>query len=197
MDSRERITLRLKESNEQDVLMGLYFGGVFTHLERELGADATAEIKKEVLGGQTPLAFFRYPVTRFMSLLKHALERSKRPISGDDAFLRAVGRSIAEHNLSSPLAKTVATLSGGNPHKILSLVVSPAVVMSVNSFGTRKSEKTGERSATQTLKRELLGASVYPGLIEGLLELMGKTKAHAVISEVNPSGSDFVMKVSW
>jgi uncharacterized protein (TIGR02265 family) len=195
MDSRERLSLRIQEATENDVLFGLFFNGAYAHLEAQLGNEAAAELRKRVIGDQSIVAFFRYPVVHLLELVRRALEQLGLPPGEDDAFLCRLGRTIVAENLNSTIAKTVANLGGGDVQKLF--LVTPTATMTVISFGDRKAEKAGERSVTLTHKRDLLGPAMFRGMVECVHELMSHTKVNITATEVNASASDFVLHASW
>jgi uncharacterized protein (TIGR02265 family) len=194
VDGRKQIALRIQEATTSDTIMGMFFNGALSYLERQLGTVAVVILQREVLGGEGIVTFFRYPVANLLRIVGRALD-FQRGSSNDAAFLHGLGRAVAQWSLDAPIARAVAMIGKGNPNGLLAS--APTAFMTLTSYGERKHAEKNARSATMTHKRDLMGPAFIAGLTEQTLESIAHVKAKASITPLNSSGSDFSLELNW
>jgi len=194
LDTRGRLTLRIREATEEDHLIGLVFTSALTYLEKKLGREPLEKIRKEEKVPESIVPIFRYPVTSLLKVLHRALAQHKA--TEDDAtFMEGLGRDSVATGMDSLIGKTITALAKGNPQSLLSSAAAGG--STATNFGKRQHEKTGERSAILRYQGDLMGPAYVTGILKGVLEDVCKTKATISASQMSPSGSDYVLEVRW
>ena len=194
MDGRKHIELRIKESTENDAIMGVFFNSTLSHLERQIGTVAVVTVQREILGGEGIVAFFRYPVRDLLRILGRALDFQRGP-NNEVAFLHGLGRAAVRGILNTPLAQAVGMLGKGKPNALLAS--APTAFMTLATYGERRHVEKDPGSATMSYKRDLLGPAFSAGLAEQALESLGQVRATASATALNASSSDFTLELSW
>ena len=195
LDSSEQVQQRRGALTPADTCQGMYIGAVLGMVTREFGAEAIDKLRVEREVPKTVVPFFRYPVSILLHVADGAahLLVKHRLLTYEDALF-AVGKSLIATYFDSPVGKTMVSLSGGNPHRILG--VGPAAYQATYSFGTRSYTKVGEREGAFKYQGDYLGAVMSLGIIKSGMEIASSVKPVVTVEDCT-SPTNFTLVVKW
>jgi uncharacterized protein (TIGR02265 family) len=189
----DRVNLqeRIAAATPQDTVRGLIFNALLTLLEERLGEEAARACDPARSGSRVD--FFRYPAADLLQLQWNAADRLEAQLGGvEPAFFRFGHRSVTKL-LESTMGKTLLTLVGGSPRKLMGQI--PGSYRTTVSYGERSVEWLGERSCRIHYRRDLFPVSFHLGLLTAGLEVTGAKKPRV---EGRQTGRlDLLCEVAW
>jgi uncharacterized protein (TIGR02265 family) len=138
-------------------------------------------------------ASFRYPVADLLSAVlawgRHEAVRG-RPFAVhlDEGALR-------EGFLTSPLGKTVASLSHADPHRFLAQ--SHGALRATTTFGSHRYARLGEQRARLEAEGDLLGPAWLAELVIGAIRGVCHREAQVQLVSTDADRVQFAIEVSW
>jgi uncharacterized protein (TIGR02265 family) len=163
---RNDLAARMAAATASDTSRGLNFNTVFDLVSDLLG-DAEAR-KLDPQGKARRVDFFAYPITEYLSIAWDAADRLEARMGSTEAVLRELGRRTVSGFLASLIGRTVFAMAGRDPRRVIS--AGPAGYRSAVSYGERKVEFLGERSARMTFQRDFMPAAFHSLVIETALK---------------------------
>jgi uncharacterized protein (TIGR02265 family) len=160
---------RIAAATPGDTVRGLIFNAAFQVI-RELGGE-TAMKECDPAGTGSRIDFFAYPVVDFLKLAWAAANRLEAKAGSAEKVFFAMGHRAGSGVLSSALGKTLTTLSGMDPHRLLTSTASG--YKATVSYGERTVAWKGERHAHFTFKRDFLVPPFHCGVFAGAVEAVG------------------------
>jgi uncharacterized protein (TIGR02265 family) len=155
-----------------DTVRGLFFSGLLNLVKRHGGELALRQCQqlladKRFLRGF--ISFSSYPATDFLRVA-HAASQVLAPQLGSlEATARQLGMATVRDFTHSMAGKTLLTLSGPSPARLLSNI--PSAYRAAVSFGERKVTIQGNKAAHITFKRDFLPLAHSEGVILAVLEV--------------------------
>jgi uncharacterized protein (TIGR02265 family) len=176
----------------QDTARGLFFNSMLEAV-RALGDEAALARCQEVLGGQSHVAFFNYPVTQLVRLSGVAMEELSGRCGGPGNAARALGRKATADFLRSAVGNAVRMMAGKDIKLFMSGVQT--VYRMAASYGERKVEWNGPTSGVLIMRRSFLPVEYHEGVLEELF-------THYAVKNVKVRGRetaplDSVYDFSW
>jgi len=182
---------RIAVATPGDTVRGLIFNAAFQVI-RELGGEAAAK-ECDPAGTGTRIDFFAYPVVDFLKVAWAAADRLEQKLGSADKVFFAVGHRAGSGVLSSTLGKTLTTLSGMDPRRLLASTASG--YKATVSYGERTLSWKGERHAHFTFKRDFLVPAFHCGVFAGAVESVGGKNVKASGSQTGFLEAEY--QVTW
>ncbi len=164
----DRIDLakRIAAATPSDTSRGLNFNTVFTLVTDLLGEGQAKKLDPQGKGGRVD--FFSYPIADYLTITWDAADRLEDRLGSVEAVFQELGRRTITGFLSSMLGKTIFAMAGRDPRRVISS--GPAGYRSAVSYGERKVEFQGDRSARMTFERDFMPAAFHSLVIETALK---------------------------
>ncbi|HET9555310.1 MAG TPA: TIGR02265 family protein [Anaeromyxobacteraceae bacterium] len=164
----DRIDLerRLAAATDEDTSRGLNYTTLFGLVRDQLGEEAVRQV--DVLGKGHRTDFFSYPVGDYLRSTWNALDRLEKTLGGVDGVLAELGRRTVTNFLGSTLGRTIFTISGRDPRRIVS--AGPAGYRSAVSYGERTVEWLGPTKGRMIFKRDFMPPAFHRSVILAGLE---------------------------
>jgi uncharacterized protein (TIGR02265 family) len=166
---RADLQRRIAASTIEDTVRGLIFNAGFAVIRDQLG-DAAAR-RCDPVGTATRTEFFSYPVADYLRMAFAAAEELETRMGGPDAVFHAIGTRAIQLVLGSMLGRTLVSLAGSEPKRLLSQI-HPGYRATV-SYGERSIEWTGEKQGRAAFRRDFLVPPFHAGVLSGALVGMG------------------------
>lgn len=163
---RTDLARRLAECKDADTTRGLNFNRLFEVVREKLGSDDARQCDPEGKGSRVD--FFSYPVADYLRIAWYAADRLEPKLGSVDAVWDELGRRTVTGFLGSALGKTVFALAGKDPRRLVS--AGPAGYRSAVSYGDRRVEWLGEKSARMIYRRDFMPPQFHRGVILAVLE---------------------------
>jgi uncharacterized protein (TIGR02265 family) len=195
LDSSEELQKRRARLTPEDTCQGMYITSVLSLATKEFGPEVARSLAGEREVPVKLVPFFRYPVTHLLALADgtaHLMSKQKAIVYEEALFL--VGKSLISTYFDSPVGKTMISLSGGNPHRILQ--IGPAAYKATFSFGSRTYTRKGEREGIFQFETDYLGPVISCGVLKCGLEISTKVQAE-VTGARGGSSLDFTVAIKW
>jgi uncharacterized protein (TIGR02265 family) len=180
----------------EDTFRGLFFTSVFDLVKKEAGEAGLKQCQLLLMDKRFQrsfMSFASYPAVDFLRVA-HAASLVLAPLLGPpEKCARRLGMATVQDFVHSMAGKTLLSLSGGAPQRLLGNIPS-AYRASVN-FGERKVTPQGDKSVLISFKRDFLPVPHTEGVILAVLEA-SKAKYPQVRSRaLSPLDSEY--EVSW
>lgn len=163
---RNELAQLIAVATPTDTSRGLNFNTVFDLVKDMAGEDAVKKLDPNGKGKR--IDFFAYPITEYLPITWDAADRLELKLGSTDGFFRELGRRTVSGFLGSLLGRTVLAMSGRDPRRVLAS--GPAGYRSAVSYGERKVEFLGERSARMSFERDFMPAAFHIAVIETALK---------------------------
>ncbi len=163
---RWELNARLAATTPKDQARGMFFNGCVNAVRRHAGEAAAAG-----LSSQKWVDIFNYPVSDFLVMAWPAIDRLSPLCGGREGALRRLGRQAVDDFLGSMTGKTLLGLVGREPRRLLSS--TPASYRAALSYGERRLEFTGEKSARLVVVRDFMPAAYHEGVLAAAVEATG------------------------
>lgn len=174
-----------------DTLRGLNYTTLFDFARVELGPKSPREV--DPLGKGERVEFFTYPVAVYLDAVWAVVERLAPRFGSADLVLQALGKRTVDRYLESALGKTLFSIAGRDPRRILS--AAPAAFKGAVSYGDRSTTFLGDRKALFIVKRDFMPSAFHRGLIHSALSA---TDAHGLRVDARDTGfMDSEYDISW
>ncbi len=195
IDSPPSLRLRLAKATDKDVLLGMFIQSTVDYAEKTYGPEVGGTAKNLLPGKKKSVtSFLRYPVVDLLKVLDAiGLAQKRDPL---ERVIEACGSFGVVGFLESPVGRTLTAIaSGTDPMRLLGAV--PAGYKAVTSFGERKFEATGPKSAVVQFRGELVGPAWHVGVFKGAFQAMYNLPVKVTASVLEPSGCDFNLTAEW
>lgn len=180
----------------EDHFRGLFFTSLFNLLKKEVGESGVKHCQELLMDKRFQrgfISFANYPATDFLRLA-HAATLVLAPLVGNvEKCARRLGRATVDDFVHSMAGKTLVSLSGGSPHRLLGNI--PAAYRASVNFGERKMTPTSEKSALLTFKRDFLPLPHSEGVILAVMEV--STGKHPQVRSRSLGPLDSEYEVTW
>lgn len=170
LDWARELEQRSLLATPQDSARGMFFNSMLESV-RVLGDEAALARCQEVLGGQSFMAFFNYPMTQLLRLTGAAMRELSGRYGGPENAARALGRKAAAEFLTSTVGNAVRMMSGRDIKLFLGSVQT--IYRMGTSHGERKVEWLGPRSGLLTVRRNFMPVPYHEGVLEELFSRYG------------------------
>jgi uncharacterized protein (TIGR02265 family) len=166
---REDLQRRIAASTIEDTVRGLIFNACFSVIREQL--DDAAAKRCDPVGTGSRTEFFSYPVADYLRMAFAAAEELETRMGGSDAVFQAVGTRAIRNVLGSMLGRTLVSLAGNDPKRLLSQI-HPGYRATV-SYGERSIEWTGETQGRAIYRHDFLVPPFHAGVLGGALTAVG------------------------
>jgi uncharacterized protein (TIGR02265 family) len=171
---RQDLERRLSAATPSDTVRGIVFNAVFDVAREGAGDEAARRCDPARKGSRVD--FFSYPVAEFLRITWNVADVLARDLPFDET-LRRIGLKAGGGVLGSPLGKTLATIAGMDPRRLMAQ--TPAGYRATVSYGERIVEWVSERHVRHTFRRDFLVPSFHCGVFVGALQAIGARGARA------------------
>lgn len=185
------LSLRLAAATPADTVRGMIFNGVGQAVESVAGTSAA----QGLLAGRKSakwVDFFSYSITDYLELAWAAADVLAPKVGGRDAAFFKLGHHAATSFLVSPVGRTLITLAGLDPRRMLSNI-STAYRMCV-SYGERKLVWTGPTEGRVEFRRDFLTAAFHCGAMQAAMEQAGGKDVKVTGTRLGPLDVDYVVR---
>lgn len=154
----------------QDTARGLFFNSMLEAV-RTLGDEAALARCQQVLGGQSFVGFFNYPVAQLVRLSGAAMRELSGRYGGPEQAARALGRKATADFLASPVGNAVRLMAGKDIKLFLGSVQT--IYRMATSYGERTVTWYGPASGNLLIRRSFLPVEYHEGVLEERLSQYG------------------------
>jgi uncharacterized protein (TIGR02265 family) len=175
---------------------GLFFSGLLNLVKLQGGEPALQQCQ-QLLGDKRFLrgfiSFSSYPATDFLRVAHAASQILAPRLGGFESAARQLGMATVRDFTHSMAGKTLLTLSGSSPARLLGNI--PSAYRAAVSFGERKVTMRGDKAALVSFKRDFLPLPHSEGVILAVLEASHAKNPQVRSRSVSQLDSEF--DVSW
>lgn len=157
---------RIAACEDSDTSRGLNFNRLFDMVRDHLGEDAARACDPQ--GKASRIDFFSYPVSDYLRCAWNAADRLETTMGGLDAVWTELGRRTVASFLSSVLGRTIFSIAGRDPRRVISAGLSG--YRSAVSYGERTVEWRGERAARVRFRRDFMVPAFHRAVMQTALE---------------------------
>jgi uncharacterized protein (TIGR02265 family) len=154
----------------EETARGLFFNSMLEAV-RVLGDEAAVARCREVLGGQTFVTFFNYPITQLVRLSGAAMHELSARYGGPENAARALGRKATADFLLSPVGNAVRVLAGKDIKLFMGNM--QAIYRLTANYGERTVVWLGPRNGRLIIQRSFMPPQYHEGMLEELLTQYG------------------------
>lgn len=184
---------RLALCTDQDTTRGMFFNGALAALRSISSADAVeACMRASEIDGKI-VDLFNYPVAAFLKMAWKATEFIGPTLGSPEAVFRRMGGQAVEDFLASGMGRTLLTLAGKNPRRLVMSV--PNAYKVTVSYGERSVTWLSESSAVIHFRRDLMHPAYHEGVLATAIAAFGGEAVRVSSRVVGPLDTDF--DVSW
>ena len=180
----------------EDNIRGLFFTSAFSLVKKEAGEAGVKHCQQLLMDKRFQrgfISFATYPATDFLRVA-HAASLVLAPLLGSvDKCARRLGMATVQDFVHSMAGKTLVSLSGGAPHRLLGNI--PAAYRASVNFGERKMTPRGDTGAVLTFKRDFLPLPHSEGVILAVMEVSTGKYPQVRSRSLGPLDSEY--EVSW
>jgi uncharacterized protein (TIGR02265 family) len=180
----------------EDTVRGLFFSGLL-NLVKSHGGESALQQCLQLLADKRFLrgfiSFSSYPATDFLRVAHAASQVLSPQLGGMENTARQLGMATVRDFTHSMAGKTLLTLSGSSPQRLLSNI--PSAYRAAVSFGDRKVTLRGDKAAMISFKRDFLPLAHSEGVILAVLE--AGNAPHPQVRSRSLSQLDSEYEVSW
>jgi uncharacterized protein (TIGR02265 family) len=180
----------------EDTFRGLFFTSIFHLVKKEAGESGLTRCQQLLMDKRFQrgfISFASYPATDFLRVA-HAASIVLAPLLGSpEKCARRLGMSTVQDFVHSMAGKTLLSLSGGAPLRLLGNM--PSAYRASVSFGERKVTQRGDKSVLVSFKRDFLPLSHTEGVILAVLEASTAKNPQVRSRSLGPLDSEY--EVSW
>jgi len=182
---------RIAATTPGDTVRGLIFNASFQVI-REMGGGAAVE-ECDPAGTGSRVDFFAYPAADYLRLAWAAANRLEPKAGSAEKVFFALGRRSGSGVLSSTLGKTLVTLSGMDPRRLIGFTA--AAYRATVSYGERTVAWKGERHAHVTFRRDFMVPPYHCGVFTGAVEAVGGKNVKVTGSQTGFLEAEY--QVTW
>lgn len=184
---------RLALCTDQDTTRGMFFNGALATLRSAGTPDALTACIQAAEQGPKFVDLFNYPVAAFLKLAWKATEYIGPVFGSPEAVFRRMGQEAVDDFLGSGMGRTLLTLAGKNPRRLVMSV--PSAYKVTVSYGERSVTWRSESSATIHFRRDLMHPAYHEGVLLTAVAAFGGEAVRVSSNVVGPLDTDF--EVSW
>jgi uncharacterized protein (TIGR02265 family) len=163
---RKDLERRLALCKDSDTSRGLNFNRLFDLVRDHLGDEAARWCDPQGKAARTD--FFSYPVAEYLEVAWDAADRLEERLGSVEAVWTELGRRTVTGFLGSVLGRTIFSIAGRDPRRIVS--AGPAGYRSAVSYGERTVEWKGERSARMVFRGDFMVPAFHRAVMLAALE---------------------------
>jgi uncharacterized protein (TIGR02265 family) len=145
----------------------MFFNGLLDAVE-SLGGEEMRRRCLVAAGDKRFVDFFSYPAGDFLKAIFLATEVLGPKLGGEATVLRQLGRRGTQDFLGSTVGRTIITLAGNEPHRLLASF--PKAYRASLSYGERSVERLGDTHARLTARRDFLPVEYNEGVLSAAME---------------------------
>jgi uncharacterized protein (TIGR02265 family) len=180
----------------EDTLRGLFFTSLMNLVKKQGGESALRQCQQLLMDKRFQrgfISFASYPATDFLRLA-HASSQVLAPLlGGAEKAARRLGMATVEDFVHSMAGKTLLSLSGGAPQRLLGNI--PSAYRAAVNFGERKVTPRGDKAVLISFKRDFLPLAHSEGVIMAVLEASTAQRAQLRSRSLGPLDSEY--EVTW
>ena len=188
---RNDLAKRIVAATPADTSRGLNFNVVFG-LVTDLAGEAEAR-QVDSQGKGRRVDFFSYPIADYLAITWDAADRLEARLGSTEDFFHELGRRTITGFLHSLLGKTIFAMAGGDPRRVISS--GPGGYRSAVSYGVRRVEFSGERSARMIYERDFMPAAFHEQVIRTALEATSAKNLGVVGVDTGFLNSEY--RITW
>jgi uncharacterized protein (TIGR02265 family) len=193
-DTPELFQRRIQACRADDVLAGLFLESTLTYMEQLAGEEAAQALRKEVLGSQPLVGFFRYPASSLLRLVGACAQR----MPASESFHQRVallGRNVMSQFFTTQVGKMLQHLSGGDVHRLL--LGSGAGYKAVTSYTVPTYTRVGERAVRLHYVRDMTGPAWATGVLQEGLRIVCDVQLRVRTELLDDMGADYIAHLEW
>ncbi len=180
----------------EDSVRGMFFSSMMNLVRAQAGESALRQCQ-QMLGDKrfqrSYISFANYPAADFLRV-GHAASVMLAPhLGGPENAARQLGMATVRDFTDSRAGKTLLSLSGHSPMRLLSNL--PTGYRAAASFGERTVTLRGDKSAIITFRRDFLPLVHNEGVIQAVLESANAKNVRIRSRPLGPLDSEY--EVSW
>lgn len=180
----------------EDAVRGMFFTSLFNLVRTQAGASALAQCQ-QMLGDKrfqrSFMGFANYPATDFLRVAHAASVMLAPHLGGPERAARQLGIATVRDFLTSMAGKTLLSLSGPSPMKLLRSL--PTGYRAAVNFGERTVTPRGDKAALVTFRRDFFPLVHTEGVILAVLEGAHAKNIQIRSRSLGPLDSEY--EVSW
>ena len=188
---RNDLARRIAAATPSDTSRGLNFNTVFGLVEDLLGEIEARKLDPQGKGKRVD--FFSYPIAEYLTITWDAADRLEERMGSSDAFFQEVGRRTITGFLDSLLGKTIWAMAGKDPRRVIAS--GPAGYRSAVSYGERRAEFPGEKSARLVFQRDFMPAVFHAQVMRTALGYTDAKNARVVGRDTGFLNSEY--HIEW
>ena len=188
---RADLARRLAAVTKDDTSRGLNYTTIFALVEEHLGRGVAREV--DVLHKGERVDFFSYPMSEYLDTTWNAVDRLEGLLGGPDAVFEALGQRTVTSFLKSMIGRTVFSLAGRDPRRIVSQ--GPSGYRSAVAYGERRVEWDGPRRGRMIFTRDFMPVPFHQGVILAALRASDGRAPRVVGRETG--FLDSVYEIEW
>ena len=195
LDSLDAMQARLRRCRPDDQISGGPILGLIQGARSSPDPKVAALVLSALPERDRYQPSFRYPVA---DLLRGALAWGQHEVAAGRPFDGAVHVdpiALSQGFLTSPLGKTVVSLSHADPHRFLAQ--SNGALHATTTFGTHRYTRLGEKRAKLDADGDLLGPAWLAQLIIGAIHGICDVSAQVKLASTNEARDVFALEVFW
>ncbi len=172
---RKDLQARLAAATPADTVRGLIFNGAFSIVREHLGDGSAKDCDPAKTGSRTD--FFSYPVSEYLEMAWNVVDRLEKPLGSVDAGFFRIGHRAVANVLSSMLGRTLITIAGQEPQRLIAN--APSGYRATVSYGERTVEFLADRHARLVFKHDFLVPPFHCGVLTAAVEMLGGKNVRA------------------
>ncbi len=188
---RTDLAKRIAAATPSDTSRGLNFNTVFGLVEDLLGEKEAKKVDPQGKGKRVD--FFSYPIAEYLTITWDAADRLEDRMGSTKAVFEELGRRTVTGFLGSLLGKTIWAMAGKDPRRVIA--AGPAGYRSAVSYGERRAEFPGEKSARLVFQRDFMPALFHAQVIRTALEFTDAKSPRVVGRDTGFLDSEY--QIDW
>jgi len=188
---RNDLARRIAAATPAETSRGLNFNTVFGLVTDLLGEGEARKLDPHGKGGRVD--FFSYPIAEYLEITWNAVDRLEARLGSVEAVFGELGRLTVTGFLASLLGKTVFAMAGRDPRRVIAS--GPAGYRSAVSYGDRKVEFPGERSARMIFQHDFVPACFHSKVIETAVKATDARNVRVVGRDTDFLASEY--EITW
>lgn len=161
---------RLAAATPQDTCKGMFFNGVLSATRALLGHDGVERVQA-MLPEKKYVDFFNYPIATFLPAAFTAASLLQAGQLDFDGALRRLGEQAIVDFLSTPVGRTLVTVSSGEAKRLMR--AAPTAYKTAVSYGTRETVFAGDTRCVFKVQRDFMPPAYHEGVLTAVLRALG------------------------
>ncbi len=164
---RRELQLRIAATTDADTSRGISFNQLFGMVRDHLGDEAARSCDPQRKGSRVD--FFSYPIAEYLRIAWDAADMLEKRLGGVEAVFGELGRRTVRGFLGSVLGKTMFSMAGKDPRRLVA--AGPSAYRAATSYGERTVEWLGDKHALLTFRRDFMVPAYHRGVMLAALEM--------------------------